>query len=275
MKRTIVTFTFTLFLIVCNAQNPLPALKAYQYYTDNNRIDLGKEFENKFDPVVFTNVFFKYYKNPLYNHTFSMNKIMLFRPQYEYLLQTIVKNEDELSFQFRFNRDDDKISKIKLSYIRQKKSKMAEKKISKKDFETIITKDLITIKLFKSMLVKNDVLKIFLSLESADINLKDLSSINKVDSADYYVSLNIPEVINYIIDYTHIDLIEKEEARMGLIKFSYDITRLTENKLITSTTFKWKVKKGSVDANILFPLNTINLPLDIGTSASEIINKGK
>ena len=100
MKRTAVTILLTLFLSVCNAQNPLPALKAYQYETDNNRVNLEKEFNKKFDPVIFTNVFFRYYKNPLYNQTFSRYKIMLFRTQYEFMLQTIVKNEDEMSFQF-------------------------------------------------------------------------------------------------------------------------------------------------------------------------------
>lgn len=275
MKRTAGTILLTLFLSVCNAQNPLPALKAYQYETDNNRIDLDKEFNKKFDPVIFTNVFFRYYKNPLYNQTFSKYKIMLFQTQYEFMLQTIVKNEDELSFQFRFNREDDRISKIKLTYYRQKNGKMVDKKLSKKDFETIITQDLITIKPLKSVLEENDIMRIFLSLESSDINLKDLSSINMIDGADYYVSLNQPEIFSYIIDDTHLDLLKKEETEMGLIKFAYDVTRLTEKWAITSTTFKWKIKKGSENAHILFPLTIVKLPFDIGTSAGEIINKGK
>lgn len=275
MKRTVATFLVSLFLIVSYGQNPLPELKAYQYNTDNNKIDLDKEFDKKFDQVIFTNVFFKYYKNPLYNQTFSKYKIMLFRVQYQFMVQTIVKNDAELSFQFRFNEEDDKVYKIKLTYYRQENGKTISEKVSKKDFEKIITKDLITIKPLKTVFKENDILRIFLSIESSDVNLKDLSSLNKIDNDEYYVSLNKPEIFSYVIDNTYLDLIKKEETEMRLIKFAYDVSRLTESSNISSTTLRWKIKKGFADAKILFPLTSINLPIDIGTSVDEIINKGK
>ncbi len=275
MKRTVVTFIVSLFLIVSYGQNPLPALKAYQYNIDNNKIDLDKEFEKKFDEVIFTNVFFKYYKNPMYSQTFSKHKIMLFRVQYEFMLQTIIKNGTELSYQFRFNEEDDKVSHIKLTYYRQENGKTISEKVSKKDFEKIITKDLITIKPLKTVFKENDMLRITLSIESSEINLKDLSSLNKIENAECYVALNKPEIFNYVIDNTHLDLLKNEETQMTLIKFAYDVSRLTEDSNISSTTLRWKIKKGSEDAKILFPLTSINLPPDIGTSADEIINKGK
>jgi hypothetical protein len=58
----------------------------------------------------------------------------------------------------------------------------------------------VTITLKNNALKNGDVLRVYCAIESSDINLKDLSSLNKVNNADYYVSLNKPEIFNYAIE---------------------------------------------------------------------------
>lgn len=275
MNRPIFSILLLLTAFIVSGQNPLPALKAYRYITDNNRVDIDKKFNKNLSPVVFTNVYFTYSKNPLYNQTFDPNKIMLFRVQYEHMLQTNISSNNELNFRFRFNKNDDKITNIKLIIYRQLDGKTIEEKVSRKNYERIITDSVIIIKPVSTLLKGNDVLRILLSIESSDINLKDLSTLNKVDNADYYVSFNNPEIFIYIINSTNLDLLEKKETEMRLIKFAYDVSRLTENNYVTSITYNWKIKVGQENAQIIFPLSSIQLPRDIGTSADEIIHKGK
>lgn len=275
MNRPIFSILLLLTAFIVSGQNPLPALKAYRYITDNNRVDIDKKFNKNLSPVVFTNVYFTYSKNPLYNQTFDPNKIMLFRVQYEHMLQTNISSNNELNFRFRFNKNDDKITNIKLIIYRQLDGKTIEEKVSRKNYERIITDSVIIIKPVSTLLKGNDVLRILLSIESSDINLKDLSTLNKVDNADYYVSFNNPEIFIYIINSTNLDLLEKKETEMRLIKFAYDVSRLTENNYVTSITYNWKIKVGQENAQIIFPLSSIQLPRYIGTSADEIIHKGK
>ena len=270
-------FSMLLLSAVINvaAQNPLPALKEYQYTTDNNSVDIDKKFNKKLEPVVFTNVYFTYTKNPQYNQTFDPNKIMLFRVQYEHMLQTRISSNNELNFRFRFNKDIDKLTKTKLIIYRQENGKTIEQKVASKNYERIITDSVITIKPVSTVLKANDILRILVSIESADINLKDLSTLNKVEEADYYLSFNKPEIFNYILDSPNLDLLETKETEMRLIKFAYNVSRLTENRNVTSITYNWKIKVGHQNSKIIFPLSSVQLPKDIGTSAEEIINKGK
>jgi hypothetical protein len=62
---------------------------------------------------------------------------------------------------------------------------------------------------------------------------------------------------------------------MRLIRFEYDVSRLTENSNVLSTTFLWKTENGCENTKIIFPLTTIELPWDIGIGVDEIINKGR
>ena len=276
MKRTtIIFYALLLFTVSLKGQNPLPALKAYQYDTDNNKIDFDKEIKNPFDQLTFTNVFFRYYKNHQYNQTFSSFKIMLFRVEYEYLLQTNINSNNEMSFKFQFNKKEDNITKIKLTSYSQENGKTIATKLSKKDYEVIISDSIITIKPNKGALKLNTSLRIYCSIESIDFNLKNLASLNKIENSSNYISFNVPEIFKYKTGNKSLEIMRKEQGDMKLIKFAYDLNRLTENYLVESSTVIWKTNDGIYYNDIYFPLLSINLPAGIGTSAQEIINKGK
>jgi hypothetical protein len=276
MKRTtIIFFALLLLCVSLRGQNPLPALKAYQYDTYNNKIDLDKEIPNPFDQLTYTNIFYRYYKNPQYNQTFSSVKIMLFRVEYEFLLQTNISDNNETSYKFQFNKKEDNINRIKLTSYRQENGKIIATKLSKKDYEVIIADNFITIKPNKGILKLNTALRIFCSIESIDINLKNLTPLNKIKNSSNYVSFNVPEIFRYKTENNILEIQRKEQGEMKLIKFAYDLNRLTENYSVISSTIIWKIKNGLDYSDIYFPLLSINIPAGIGTSAQEIINKGK
>ena len=275
MKRKTIIFYLTILVtITVKGQNPLPALKAYQYSTDNNKIDIDKEFENALDKMTFTNVFFKYFKNHQYDQTFQSDKIMLFRIQYEYMIQTIVADNNEISLKFRCNKKYDNLTKLTLTRYSQENGKTTSKKLSKKDYEIITDDSTITVKPNATVLVPGNVLRIFCSVESTDINLKNLSPLNRIDNSTDYISFNEPEIFKYLTDNKSLELINKTTGEMKLIKFEYDVSRLTEVNNILSTTYKWKIKAGFTNSNIFFPLISIDLPDKIGTSVPQIMKKG-
>lgn len=272
---TIIFYALLLLTVSLKGQNPLPALKAYQYDTDNNKIDFDKEIQNPFDQLTFTNVFYKYYKNPQYNQTFSSFKIMLFRVDYEYLLQTNINNNNEMSYKFLFNKKDDNITKIKLTSYSQENGKTIATKLSKKDYEVIISDSVIKIKPNKGALKLNTSLRIYCRIESIDINLKNLASLNKIENSSNYISFNVPEIFKYKTENKSLEILRKEQRDMILIKFAYDLNRLTEKYSVVSSTVIWKINNGLDYTDIYFPLLSINIPAGIGTSAQEIVNKGK
>jgi len=295
MKKIIISLIASLCAGMCYSQKDVVwLLDEFQYNTQNNLIDIEKEFTDNLDPLIITNIYFRYYKNPkflgssfsptqkqslapdrIYDHTYNKNKIMIFRVQYDYLIQTTVKSKDELNFQFRIKTEEDKIDILKLTYYRQENGKTILGKLSKKEFETIIDKNIITIKPKMKVLHENDVLRVLLSIQSSDVNIKDLSSINKMEGTDHFITVSIPELFKYNTDNAHLELLKIEESRMKLIKFYYDVSKLNDFHTVSSKTFFYVVKNDSKDAEILIPLNSIDLPLDIGTSESEIFNKEK
>jgi hypothetical protein len=268
-----------LVLLMCKVegQNPLPALRVYQYDTDNNLIDIDREIENDYGNLTFTNVYFRYYKNPLYNQTFSPIKIMLFRVEYEFLFQINIKDTIENSFKFPVNKNEDRISKVSLVCITQENGKLFSKKLSKKNFETFVNDSSIIIKLNNEALKSNKILRIYCQVESVDVTLKNMSLLNNIPNLKHYISFNVPEIFKYNTESNYLDLVKSKLGDMKLIRFSYDINRLTENYSVATTSFKWKVKEGIVNPSISFPLVSINLPIGIvlGTDANEIINKGE
>jgi hypothetical protein len=257
-----------------SGQDPWDALKAYQYHTDNNKIDFDKEIQNPFDQLTFTNIFYKYYKNPLYELEWSSVKIMLFRVEYEFLLQTKINDNNEMSYKFQFNKKDDHISSIKLTSYSQENGKTIATKLSKKEYEVIISDSVIAIKPNKGALKLNSTLRIYCSIESNDINLKNLAALNKIENSINYISFNVPEMFKYKTVNNSLEILRKEQSEMRLIKFAFDHTRLTESFPVLSSTVIWKINNDLDYSNIYFPLLSINIPAGIGTSEQEIISKG-
>jgi hypothetical protein len=276
MKRsTIIFYVLLLLTVSLKGQNPLPALKDYQYDTDNNIIDFDKEIQNPFDQLTFTNVYYRYYKNPQYNQTFSSIKIMLFRVEYEFLLQTHITNNNEMIYKFQYNKKEDKIIRIKVTNYCQENGKTIATKLSKKDYEVIIADSVITIKPNKGALKLNTTLRIYCSIESSDINLKNLSPLNKIENSSNYISFNVPEIFKYMTVNNSLEIVRTEQSDMKLIKFTYDVNKLTENYYVLNSTVIWKISNDFDYSGIYFPLLSINIPDGVGISAQEIINKGK
>lgn len=233
MKKLTICFYVTLLLTISAiGQNPLPALKEYQYETDNNDINLDKEFEDTWHNVSFMNVFFTYFKNHQYNQTFQSDKIMLFRVQYENVIQTVVDNNPEINFNFRCNNKFDKLTKLKFTSYSQGNGKTISKKLKKSDYEVITTDSIITIRPNPSVLVPGNVLRIFCSIESTDLTLINLSPLNKIENSTHFVAFNVPEIFNYLMEIESLELIKQTTREMKLIKFEYDVSRL--HKIITS-----------------------------------------
>ena len=275
MKRTtIVFYALILFTVSLKGQDPWGALNAYQYHTDNNKIDFDKEIQNPFDQLTFTNIFYKYYKNPRYELEWSSIKVMLFRIEYEFLLQTKINDNNEMSYKFQFNKKDDHISNIKLTSYSQENGKTIATKLSKKEYEVIISDSVIAIKPNKGALKLNSTLRIYCSIESNDINLKNLAALNKIENSINYISFNVPEMFKYKTVNNSLEILRKEQSEMILVKFAFDRTRLTERFSVLSSTVIWKINNDLDYSNIYFPLLSINLPAGIGTSAEEIISKG-
>ena len=68
-------------------------------------------------------------------------------------------------------------------------------------------------------------------------------------------------------------MIDETRKDMILKRFTYDITKLVRNSQVTSATYKYEVNmKGSHSPGI-FPILSIDLPLDVGTSVSEIMGE--
>jgi hypothetical protein len=264
-----------LWIVSLNGQNLLLALKEYQYDTYNNRIDLDKEILNPFDQLTFTNVYYRYYKNPQYNQTFSSIKIMLFRVEYEFLIQDQITDNNEMSYQFQYNKKEDKITRIRLTNYCQENGKTIATKLSKKDYEVIIADSVITIKPNKEALKLNTTLRIYCSIESPDINFKNLSPLNKIKNSSNYISFNVPEIFKYMTVNNSLEILRTEQGDMKLIKFTYDVNNLTENHYVSSSTVIWKIRNDYDYSGIYFPLLSINIPGGVGISAEEIINKGK
>jgi hypothetical protein len=285
MKKTIVRTSiiccyFIFLTLAMVGQNPLPALDAYQHDTHNNLIDIDKEIENDFGNISFANVYFRYYKNPLYNQTFSPIKLMLIRMEYEFMLQVHIESKNETTFNFPFLKNEDKLTKVKLVCITEKNGKSSSKKLPNKYYETVVKDSIIIIKLNMETIELNAILRIFCSVESLDINLKNLASMDNISNSKQYISFNVPEIFKYRTESQYLDLVKLKSGDMSLTAFFLDIdsyNAIIENYNVNTSSYTWKVKDQVQSPNISFPLVSINLPLGsfIGTDVNEIINKGK
>jgi hypothetical protein len=161
--------------------------------------------------------------------------------------------------------------------ITEKNGKSSSKKLPNKYYETVLKDSIIIIKLNMETIELNTILRIFCSIESLDINLKNLASMNNISNLKQYISLNVPEIFKYKTENQYLDLIKSKSGDMSLINFSYDVNKLTENYNVATSSYKWKVKDQVQSPNISFPLVSINLPIGsfIGTDVNELINKGK
>ena len=253
------------------AQNPLPLLRAYRYDINNNNINLSKELEGQANNLMFTNIFVRYMKNPQYNQTFSPVKIMLFRIKYEHLFQTKIGPDNNLQFDFPLDKDV-KIVNSKIVTFATKDGKSWGKKVKRKSYDIVKAANTISFKIDPDILKTGDVIRIYWEIESVNFNVINIDICQLTPNVKQYVALNLPEIFTYQMDDPRLKLMALKDGDMLLKRFSYNVARLVENAQVINRTYKWQVVKNENNGPIKFPLISINLPLDIGTSAEEILH---
>lgn len=248
----------------------------YQYDTDNNLVDLDKEFKDYLEPIVYTNVSFRYFKNQKFDWVSNPEHIMNFRVQYEFMVQARVDEENDLTFPFKFNKETDKVNSIKLTRYRHEKGKYKTSKVSKDDFQVTQEEKWLVIKPVKSVIKTGEIMRVVVSIESSDFELPYLTFTNQIKGAKYHLDFNKPDGFNYLLNLTNFELKEKIEKKMTLVKLTYTSTRLvTEYLTIPTTTYRLKVKEDFMNSEILFPLTSIELPQHVGITPDDLLDKGK
>ncbi|MDW3209797.1 MAG: hypothetical protein R8N23_08015 [Reichenbachiella sp.] len=271
MKNLILmAFLMLGFDMICVSQNPLPLLKDYTYDTDNNQIDFKQELKNQLANSFCLNAFVRYSKNPFYNQTFSPAKIMLFKANYEYVIQIKVSDLIDSKFSVSLFKDQ-KITKTKAYVISNDEGGLREKAMKKKFYNTVESDSSVVFDFSKAEYPSNQIVRMYCKTESSDLeNLRFFRPHNTKGFVGY-VSVNIPEIFRYNLNNDFLEELESEEGSMILKQFSYDVSRLAVSLSVPTTTYKWNADPSF--SSIKFDLLSINLPEAIGTSVEEILNQ--
>ena len=270
MKQlTILVILIFVGLMDINAQNPLPLLKKYQYDTNNNEIDFKNELSQNHEDLSYTNIFFRYYKNHSYNDTFNPNKIMLFRINYEYLIQITLTDSSESEYIFPI-KSGEKVVNKRVYIAKEKNGKLTQVKLKRKLYKSSITDSTVSFELNKEILSTNDIIRIYWKTESQNFDSIWIPQVYTKSNILRYVSLSLPEIFKFNLITEYLEIIESNKSDdMQLKQFSYDVSRLVEDINVSNVTYKWK--QINYNHDLFLPLLSINLPARIGTSVEEII----
>lgn len=270
MKQlTILVLLIFIGLLEIIAQNPLPLLKDYQYDTDNNEMNFENELSQNHEDLSYTNIFFRYYKNHAYNQTFNPYKIMLFRINYEHLIQITLTDSSELEYTFPI-KSGEKVIQKKVYIAKEKKGKLTQMKLQRKLYKSSISDSTVSFVLNKEHLSTNDIIRIYWKTESHNFDFIWIPKIYTKSNVVNYVNLSLPEIFKFNLATEYLEIIEsKRSVDMQLKQFSYDVSRLVENINVSNVTYIWKQINN--DHDLFLPILSINLPAGIGTSVEEII----
>ncbi len=270
MKQlTILVLLIFVGLLDITAQNPLTLLKDYQYDTNNNELDFENELSQNHEDLSYTNIFFHYYKNHAYNDTFDPYKMMLFRINYEHLIQITLNDSSKLEYTFPIQNGEKVVNK-KVYIAKEKKGELTQVKLQSKLYKSSISDSTVSFELNKEGLSTNDIIRIYWKTETHNFDYIWIPQIYTKSNFVNYVSLSLPEIFKFNLITEYLEIIESNKSdAMQLKQFSYDVSRLVENINVSNVTYKWKQINN--DHDLFLPILSINLPTRIGTSAEEII----
>ena len=266
MKYFLITIFLFFIYSFSHSQSPTyKALLALSHNVDNNQYDLNFAKPSTTENSFFTNVFFKYYKNPNIQNV-GPDESFIFSIGYQYLISSKITQHSRSEFSFPLYSKKDKKRRVNIATIDPSTGK--ETKVKSKFFDTKVDENVFNLIIMKNSLPLRSILKIFVEIESFNFNELILTPQIKTDSDKRVCSINIPQVFSYQIQTDgRLEKTSESEESMQLKELTYSTTPIVDY-YVNSYSTKWVLDSND---SLKFILEGIDLPVDLGTSIEQIM----